>query len=67
MANDFFPPRPASHPMVYAYTDNNPQYQGLLKVGYTEKDVERRVGQHIVLEALTGIPTKRTDGLRRQA
>jgi len=55
MANDFFPPRPASHPMIYAYTDSNPQYQGLLKVGYTEKDVERRVGQQY--------PTKRPDGL----
>ena len=41
--------------------------RGLPKVGYTEKDVERRVAKHIVLEALPGVPTKRTDGLRRQA
>jgi len=66
MANkEFFPQRPESHPMIYAYSD--PQYKGLLKVGYTEKAVERHVVQHIVLDALPGIPTKRLDGLRGQA
>ena len=53
--NEFFPPRPAAHPMIYAYREINPQYAGLLKVGYTEKDVERRVAQQY--------PTKRPDGL----
>ena len=47
--------RPESHPMIYAYSDSHPQYKGLLKVGYTEKDVERRVAQQY--------PTKRPDGL----
>ncbi len=42
---DFFPPRPDSHPMVYAYEENNPMYRGLLKIGYTKHDVERRVAQ----------------------
>lgn len=56
---EFFPPRPESHPMIYAYSDSNPQYKGLLKVSYTEKEVERRVSQHIA--------TKRLDGLRGQA
>ena len=51
---DFFPQRPAVHPMIYAYRDMNPDYDGLLKVGYTEKDVERRVAQQY--------PTKRPDG-----
>ena len=55
MSEVFFPQRPESHPMVYAYSDSNPQYTGLLKVGYTEKDVERRVAQQY--------PTKRPDGL----
>jgi hypothetical protein len=41
--------------MIYAYSDSNPQYKGLLKVGYTEKDVEKRVGQNIA--------TKRPGGL----
>lgn len=52
--NEFFPQRPESHPMVYAYTDSNPQYKGLLKVGYTEKDFEKRVAQQY--------PTRRPDG-----
>lgn len=42
---DFFPLRPEAHPMIYAYEDTNPQYQGLLKVGYTTVDVQRRVAQ----------------------
>lgn len=54
-SKEFFPQRPESHPMIYAYSDSNPQYRGLLKVGYTEKDVEKRVVQQY--------PTKRPDGL----
>ena len=54
MANkEFFPQRAESHPMIYAYYDSNPLYKGLLKVGYTEKDVEKRVAQQY--------PTKRPD------
>ena len=54
MATDFFPQRPHAHPMIYAYEDTNPQYQGLLKVGYTAIDVDKRVAQQY--------PTKRPDG-----
>lgn len=50
---DFFPQRPTSHPMIYAYEDTNPQYKGLLKVGYTAIDVDKRVAQQY--------PTKRPD------
>lgn len=42
---DFFPTRPDSHPMIYAYEENNPLYRGMLKIGYTKHDVERRVAQ----------------------
>lgn len=52
---DFFPPRPTAHPMIYAYEDTNPQYKGLLKVGYTSIDIDRRVAQQY--------PTKRPDGV----
>lgn len=51
---NFFPQRPEAHPMIYAYEDTNPQYQGLLKVGYTTIDVNKRVAQQY--------PTKRPDG-----
>ena len=45
MNKDFFPPRPESRPTIYAYEDTNPQYAGLLKVGYTTVDVQSRVAQ----------------------
>ncbi len=45
MNKEFFPPRPDSHPQIYAYEDTNPQYAGLLKVGYTTLDVKTRVEQ----------------------
>lgn len=55
MINEFFPQRPESHPMIYAYSDSDPQYKGLLKVGNTEKNLEKRVTQQY--------PTRRPDGL----
>ncbi|MDP2646895.1 MAG: DEAD/DEAH box helicase family protein, partial [Desulfobacterales bacterium] len=51
MSNDFFPPRPDATPTIYAYEDTNPQYAGLLKVGYTTVDAQSRVAQQY--------PTKR--------
>jgi hypothetical protein len=35
-SKDFFPQRSGSHPTVYAYSDNNPQYPGLLKASYAK-------------------------------
>ena len=40
-----FPERPAARPQIYAYEDKNPNHKGLLKVGYTAIDVEKRVAQ----------------------
>ncbi|RMH13622.1 MAG: restriction endonuclease [Gammaproteobacteria bacterium] len=51
MSNEFFPSRPESRPTIYAYEDSNPQYAGLLKVGYTTIDAKTRVAQQY--------PTKR--------
>jgi len=45
MSQEFFPPRPTSRPTIYAYEDTNPQYEGLLKVGYTTVDAQSRVAQ----------------------
>ena len=45
MSKEFFPPRPESRPTIYAYEDTNPQYTGLLKVGYTTADAQSRVAQ----------------------
>ena len=45
MSKEFFPQRPDSRPTIYAYEDTNPQYRGLLKIGYTTLDVQARVAQ----------------------
>jgi len=44
-SKDFFPRRPISVPRIYAYEDTNPQYEGLVKVGYTTVDARTRVAQ----------------------
>ena len=51
---EYFPQRPNTCPMIYAYEDTNPQYKGMLKVGYTSIDVDKRVAEQY--------PTKRPDG-----
>jgi hypothetical protein len=45
MSNKFFPKRVESSPAIYAYEDTNPQYAGLLKVGYTSVNAQERVAQ----------------------
>jgi len=42
--NEFFPQRPESKPIIYAYSD--PLYPGMLKVGYTTRTVEERMEEH---------------------
>ena len=51
---EYFPQRPNTCPMIYAYEDTNPQYKGMLKVGYTSIDIDKRVAEQY--------PTKRPDG-----
>ncbi len=51
MSDTFFPPKPDIEPKIYAYRDKSPAYDGLLKVGFTARDVEGRVAQQY--------PTKR--------
>ena len=41
----YFPQRPDVHPQIYAYHDVYAEHDGLLKVGFTQHDVERRVAQ----------------------
>jgi len=56
MSNEFFPQRPESNPTIYAYEDTNPQYKGLLKVGYTANDVKVRVTQQYPTVRPGGLP-----------
>ncbi len=56
MANgEFFPVRPKLRPTIYAFTENDPRYDGLLKVGYTTVGAEERLRQQY--------PTKRPEGI----
>ena len=45
MSSDFFPPRPESRPTIYAFEDTNPQFAGLLKVGYTTRSAKARLDE----------------------
>jgi hypothetical protein len=45
MSKRFFPPRPEANPTIYAYEESNPQYEGLLKVGYTTRSAKERLSQ----------------------
>lgn len=45
MNKEFFPSKPDTNPQIYAYIDTNPQFKGLLKIGYTDVDVQQRVAQ----------------------
>lgn len=45
MPNKFFPKRPRANPTIYAYENTNPQFKGLLKVGYSDIDEQTRVAK----------------------
>ena len=70
MTNEFFPAKSESRPTIYAYRDTNPQYKGLLKIGYTSVDVEKRVAQQyptlrpgdLPYEIMLSEPAMRKDG-----
>jgi hypothetical protein len=42
---DFFPPRPAATPTIYAFASTHPDHVGLLKVGYTERIAADRIAE----------------------
>ncbi len=56
MDTNTFPQKPDITPMIYAYEELNQEYTGLLKIGYTTKNVEKRVAEQY--------PTKRPDGIK---
>jgi len=41
--DEFFPPRPAATPTIYAFASTHPDHAGLLKVGYTERIAADRI------------------------
>ena len=54
MSTDFFPPKPEISPTIYAYElPGVPSHKGYLKVGYTERAVEVRVGEQLHVAGLS--------------
>ena len=43
-----FPSKSPSNPRIYAYSDHNPDYKGLLKIGYTTRTVQQRVAEQYI-------------------
>ncbi len=57
MSQGFFPSRSNNSPKIYGYTELFEKYEGLIKVGYTERSVEERMKEHF--------PTSGPEGIKR--
>ena len=57
MSKEFFPPKPKVNPTIYGYTELSSEYEGLIKVGYTERTTSERMKEHY--------PTKGPDSLKK--
>lgn len=44
--NDYFIPYPEIQPKIYAYEDNGLLYKGLIRIGFTNYDVEKVIAQY---------------------
>lgn len=53
-----FPARPKLNPTIYAYSDTNPQYDGMLKIGYTTKSATQRVAEQYPIAKPGELPYK---------
>ena len=51
----FFPSRSNNSPKIYGYTELSKEYEGLIKVGYTERSVEERMKEHYPTSGPEGI------------
>lgn len=58
MSEKYFPKRPEATPTIYAYIDTNPQYSGLLKIGYTTGNAEKRVAEQYPIKKPGKLPYK---------
>ena len=57
MSKEFFPPKPEVNPTIYGYTELSSKYEGLIKVGYTERTTSERMKEHY--------PTKGPDSFKK--
>lgn len=50
---EFFPPRPSANPTIYAYElVNVATHKGLLKIGYTDRDAQKRIKEQLGTAAI---------------
>ena len=50
---EFFPPRPSTHPTIYAYElVGVATHKGLLKIGYTDRDAQTRIKEQLSTAAI---------------
>ena len=68
--SSFFPSRPDLTPQIYAYS--YPRYEGMLKAGYTTRDVQKHVADQYPIKRLiwqklqTYSPCSRTSSKSRR-
>ena len=55
MSKEFFPPKPEVNPTIYGYTELSSEYEGLIKVGYTERTTSERMKEHYPTKGPSGI------------
>ncbi len=53
--NSFFPLRDDKSPKIYGYTELSPEYEGLIKVGYTKRRILERMREHYPTAGPNGI------------
>jgi len=58
MSFEFFPQRPNANPRIYSYIDTNPEYKGLLKIGFTNRGVQERVKEQYPTVRPSKLPYK---------
>tara|TARA_Y100001970_G_scaffold200366_1_gene243681 strand:+ start:3447 stop:5930 length:2484 start_codon:yes stop_codon:yes gene_type:complete len=51
----FFPERPDKSPKIYCYSENRPEYKGLIRIGYTAGSVKKRVSDQFPSQGPKGI------------
>ena len=56
--DSIFTEHPRPDIKIYAYSDNNPNYKGLLKIGMTERSVEERIKEQYGTLRPFGVPYK---------
>lgn len=68
--NEILTPKGNLRPRLYAYSIDDPQHEGLLKIGQTTQSVQKRVAQQLTTAAITNFrieidePADRDDGSR---